>query len=395
MSAPKVSIVTTHPIQYQIPWFRALQESEKVELNVFFGVLPDDSQQGLGFGTEFSWDIPMLEGYKWSVLENKARNPSLESFSGCTTPGIADALISTGTEILIVTGWNSKMLLQATLAANKLGIPTIVRGESNSLKSRSIIKKVFHRLLLRKFDRFLSIGTHNKTFYINNGVDESNIFHSPYFIENKRFVETISSDSFNRESQRTKTGVPEKSYCFLYSGKLSEKKHVLDLVKAFKIVFENNFRVHFLVVGDGEHRQQLGNYANKYNLPVTFAGFVNQTEIPKMYGSADCLLLGSDYDETWGLVVNEAMVCGIPAIVSDRAGCSTDLVIPETTGYRYTFGDIAGLVTSMNKVSTDDFASAAMGRKAQTHVLKNFNVSLTVDATIQAISSVHHNNSDV
>ena len=40
---------------------------------------------------------------------------------------------------------------------------------------------------------------------------------------------------------------------------------------------------------------------------MTFAGFLNQSEIPRAYVAADCIVLPSDYGETWGLVVNEAM----------------------------------------------------------------------------------------
>ena len=58
---------------------------------------------------------------------------------------------------------------------------------------------------------------------------------------------------------------------------------------------------------------------------ASFTGFLNQTEISRAYVAADCLVLPSDYDETWGLVVNEAMASGLPCIISDRCGCAPDL----------------------------------------------------------------------
>src|SRR5205823_8781762 len=62
------------------------------------------------------------------------------------------------------------------------------------------------------------------------------------------------------------------------------------------------------------------------SLPVaSFAGFLNQTEVSRAYVAADVLVLPSDYNETWGLVVNEAMASGLPCIISDRCGCAPDL----------------------------------------------------------------------
>ena len=55
---------------------------------------------------------------------------------------------------------------------------------------------------------------------------------------------------------------------------------------------------------------------------MTFAGFRNQSELPRYLAAADVLVLPSDAGETWGLVVNEAMACGLPAIVSRAAGCA-------------------------------------------------------------------------
>ncbi len=87
--------------------------------------------------------------------------------------------------------------------------------------------------------------------------------------------------------------------------------------------------------------------ATESGLPVSFAGFLNQTEITQAYAAGDCLVLPSDYGETWGLVVNEAMVCGLPAIVSDRVGCGPDLVEPGVTGAVFPFGDIPALAKQL------------------------------------------------
>ena len=73
--------------------------------------------------------------------------------------------------------------------------------------------------------------------------------------------------------------------------------------------------------------------------PASFAGFLNQSEISQAYVAADCLVLPSDYGETWGLVVNEALASGLPCLVSQACGCAEDLSICDT----FPLGDIQTL----------------------------------------------------
>src|SRR5438093_1577455 len=83
---------------------------------------------------------------------------------------------------------------------------------------------------------------------------------------------------------------------------------------------------------------------------IHFTGFRNQTELPAYYQASNALILPSDGDETWGLVVNEAFSCGLPAIVSDAVGCAPDLIEEERTGLTFSCGSIDQLSTQMVKL---------------------------------------------
>jgi hypothetical protein len=65
---PRVAFVTSHPIQYQVPVFRCLSARTDLEFLVLFAMLPHAASQGAGFGVAFEWDIPLLEGYNYQVL---------------------------------------------------------------------------------------------------------------------------------------------------------------------------------------------------------------------------------------------------------------------------------------------------------------------------------------
>jgi glycosyltransferase involved in cell wall biosynthesis len=91
---------------------------------------------------------------------------------------------------------------------------------------------------------------------------------------------------------------------------------------------------------------------------------MNQQQMAEAYALADVLVLPSDAGETWGLVVNEAMACGLPVIVSDEVGCAPDLVIEGQTGCTYRCGDIEGLSASMIRMAGNAAERQAMGRRA-------------------------------
>src|SRR5262249_44777058 len=84
---------------------------------------------------------------------------------------------------------------------------------------------------------------------------------------------------------------------------------------------------------------------------ATFAGFQNQTELPACYAVADVLVLPSDGGETWGLVANEAMACGLPVIVSDAAGCAPDLIEEGKTGFTFPLGNLQQLAERISSIA--------------------------------------------
>ncbi len=383
----RVAIIATHPIQYHIPWFRKLSESKRINLTVYFGLMPDEKEQGIGFGLPFQWDIPMLQGYDWKLLSNRRRYPSLAGFFKSSAPDIYRVLNKERPDIVVTTGWNALPLLQALWACMRLGIPRIVRGESHALYERARRKKLMHRLFLSLFDAFLTIGKANRDFYLSCKVSQSKLFACPYFIDNERFKGQCASESANRLDLRRAWNIPEKSVCFVFAGKLEEKKRIMDLLAALYRAVKRDTSLHLLVVGSGALEREAKEFTSEKMLPVTFTGFLNQTEITKAYAASDFLVLPSDYGETWGLVVNEAMACGLPAIVSDRVGCGPDLIEDGTTGHIFPFGNIDALADRLVAVASDSEKRLQMSRNAEERI-KNYSVEKAVEGTLKAIEYV-------
>ncbi len=384
-SLENIAIVTTHPIQYQIPWYQALSNRDDIRLVVYFMFLPDPAQQGEGFDCPFNWDIPVLTGYSWSVLKTQSGHKSTSRFFGLRICGLAETLIRDNIDFCIIHGWSSYGLFQALAACKKLGIRTLVRGEANTLRSRPFWKNVFHRFLLRQYDAYLGIGHANVEFYRKHGVDAKRIFWCPYGVDNGRFHGNIQALRPHKETIRKKWNISDDETCFLFAGKFQRKKRILDLIHALYLARKQNDKMRLLAVGAGEEELPAREISNKLAVPITFTGFLNQSEISEAYVAADCLVLPSDYDETWGLVVNEAMASEIPAIVSDRVGCGPDLVFENSTGAVFRFGDIANLSETLLMMAADRNKRVRMGRHAYQHILK-YGVEQASSGVIQALN---------
>lgn len=364
----RVVFVTSHPIQYQVPVFRHLAVLEELEFSVLFAMLPDAAAQGAGFGVKFDWDVPLLEGYDFKVLDNVSSNPGVTRFLGCDTPGIFEELKALKPNAVIINGWVVKTCLQALWACKRLKIPCLVRGEANNLRRRPWWKRLLQTALVRRYDACLYIGKANKEFYEANGVGQDQLFFAPYCIENERFAGAARVMAPVRENLRGKWGIPVAATCFVFCGKFEDKKHPLALLQALANARQYYKDLFLLMVGDGKLRPQCEDLVTKAKLPVTFTGFLNQSEIIAAYVAADCLVLPSDAGETWGLVVNEAMACGLPAIVSDQVGCAVDLVHPGMTGDVFPCGDIAELANRLQRLGRDRAELNGMGAAARRHI---------------------------
>jgi glycosyltransferase involved in cell wall biosynthesis len=218
-------------------------------------------------------------------------------------------------------------------------------------------------------------------------VPESRVFDCPYFIDNARFASSARALAPSRHSIRAAWGIPEQATCFLFAGKIQPKKRILDLLHALRLVAPDAGAHHLLVVGTGEQMEEARALAVRERIAATFAGFLNQTEMPKAYVAADCLVLPSDYGETWGLVVNEAMACGLPAVVSDRVGCGPDLVEDGVTGRIFPFGEVAALAGVIRSLADQPARLVEMGRRASDRITR-YSVDAAVAGTLDAVRYV-------
>jgi glycosyltransferase involved in cell wall biosynthesis len=126
---------------------------------------------------------------------------------------------------------------------------------------------------------------------------------------------------------------------------------LLEAVRRLKQETDRAFTV--VMAGSGELERELRTFCAEHALDnVVFTGFVNQTELPAIYGASDVFVLPSEH-EPWGLAVNEAMCAGLPIVVSREVGCVPDLVKDGTNGYTPVAGDVDGLARALRCLIED------------------------------------------
>jgi glycosyltransferase involved in cell wall biosynthesis len=189
---------------------------------------------------------------------------------------------------------------------------------------------------------------------------------APHGLDVEAFSCACEAFRQDRAASRAAWGIEERAVVFLFAGKLEQKKRPHDFLRAFATLARERrgLPTHCLVVGDGELRGSLEPEARAISPRVTFAGFLNQGEIPRAYAVSDVLVLPSDGRETWGLVVNEAMACGLPVIISSEVGAGPDLVESRGSGLIYPMGDVGALSTALAR-TLDEGARRNMGARAQ------------------------------
>jgi glycosyltransferase involved in cell wall biosynthesis len=357
----RLAYLVSHPIQYQAPLLRRIAAEPDIDLTVLFGSdFSVRSYRDAGFGVNVAWDVPLTEGYKHEFL------PALRDTRGvsATSPisrGVLRRLSDRGGQpafdALWVHGYASVNALQAMLAAKALGIPVLLRAESwLGDRERSpwklAAKRCFFAALKPLVAAVLPIGTMNSRYWTHSFSEEMPQFLMPYAVDNGFFHRSALAATADKSAFRESLGLAPGRPVILFASKLQQRKHCDHLLDAFAQIRSASSvspAPYLVIVGDGEQRAALEAAVRDRAIPdVRFAGFQNQTELPRFFDLASVFVLPSRH-EPWGLIVNEAMASGRAVIASTDCGCAADLIDDGVNGFTFAAGDVAALTECLRR----------------------------------------------
>jgi glycosyltransferase involved in cell wall biosynthesis len=373
-SAPRryrLAAVSSHPVQYQAPLFRRLAGDPSIDLTVYYG-RDDHFAKAVfdkGFGIPVAWDRPLLDGYT-AIFLSEGANAGKSGPVGYLN--LVRDLYRQRYDAVLVSGYATLLSVVAYFGAWLSATPILLRTESELLRKRKLwvrfVKRIGLFVLFRRTSAFLSIGKANRQFFRHYGAADRVIFDTPYCVDNDFFVNARHRLFAQRQELKKAVGLSEDLPVVVFCGKFIDRKRPLDLIVAFARLQSDGINANLLLIGEGPLRPDIQRLITSYRLKnVVLVGFKNQTELAECYACGDVFVLPSEFD-TWGLVVNEAMLFGMPVIATDMVGSAQDLIEDEVTGFVYPVGSIDRLTYFIKELLLDSVKREAMGLEAERRV---------------------------
>lgn len=290
---------------------------------------------------------------------------------------------------LVVAGYSHPAMRAATRWGNRVRVSTILLSDSQQIdRPRHPVKEWLKgRWIVQHFQAAFVAGASASGYLSGLGFPRSKIWRGYDVVDNARFTQGSTAARQQASAIRATLQLPESSY-FLYVGRFSPEKNLPRLLAAYHL-YRNTVQSPWslVIAGSGPEANALKTQAAQLGLSgVYWTGFQQIDQLPAYYGLASACILPS-LSEPWGLVINEAMACGLPILVSDRAGCLPDLVFPGINGYVFNPYDIQAMATGMQSLterSSED--RLALGAASQ-RIIANYTVEIWAQALSDCIQS--------
>jgi len=382
----RLVVLTEIIAPYRIPVFNALarrknqnKEKEKdLDLHVIFLAETDQRlRQWHVYKDEIRFSYQVLPSWRWRLGERNL----------LVNRRVASALGKASPHVIICGGYNYPASWQALHWARRHGVEFVLWSESNRQDARrgwagiELLKSYF----LRHCDRFVVPGKSSSNYLQSLGCGAASITTAPNAVDNYSFATRAEQARAHATQFREKFNLPSRF--ILFTGRLVPEKGPFDLLDAYaKLESSLRSEVGLVFAGDGVSRQELTETAKRISPgTVVFPGFAQRDDLAGLYALADALVLPT-HSDPWGLVVNEAMACGLPIIVSNVAGCTADLVENGWNGYVVPPEDSEKLSFAMNSMLTNSELRQRMGAHSLERI-RNYSPEACADGLAKAAIS--------
>jgi glycosyltransferase involved in cell wall biosynthesis len=302
-----ICVLTKIPSPYQIELFDALSESAQLELTVVY-VRSQDPDRG------------------WKPRPLHHRAIFLDSNCGSAETATSAA------DLTVFSWYRSAPVRRLIRRRSDASMPWCFWGERPGFRHKGVLGTLYRRLNLWRLwaDRRIPIWGigHWAIEGYRREFGEHPFFHVPYVSDLSPFT-------------RIHRAPGRRPRALLFSGSLTERKGIEDLLRAFRSVCATRRDARLLVMGDGPLRSRL-TAESKGNLQISFLGFRDWEQLSAVYAKADILCAPSRYDG-WGLIVPEGMAAGMPVVASSSVGSARELIEEGRTGWTFPAGNVSAL----------------------------------------------------
>jgi glycosyltransferase involved in cell wall biosynthesis len=360
MKRHRLVILTEIISPYRIPLFNALAEHSEMDLRVIFLAETDPVlRQWKVYKEEIQFSYQILPSWR----------KQLGRYNLLLNRDVARSLTAASPNAILCGGYNYAASWQALAWARSRKIPFLLWSESHlhELRRSHALVEFLKAEFLSRCDGFVVPGQAAREYLIAHKIKPEVIFTAPNAVDNDLFATAAAKARQDASASRKALDLPERY--FLFAGRLVRAKGVFELLTAYaKLDEQLRQQVGLVFAGDGTCRQELELKASAVSPGIVrFAGFAHREQLAAYYALAEMLVLPT-YTDTWGLVVNEAMACGLPIILSSAAGCAPDLVKEDWNGLIVPSMDVPALTSAMNNLATRPEVRRMMGANGACHI---------------------------
>jgi len=220
-------------------------------------------------------------------------------------------------------------------------------------------KQLWRKSLVHLCDCCLAYGNASANYLETLGAKTECIFIPYNVVDNTWWIEHAEQVTVERQ---------EKINC-IFVGQLIKRKRLDLILNLARLCLDNQLPVHFTIVGSGVEKGRIIQRANKLGLTnIVFYDHQSPGELVRLYCSADVFLLPSQ--DIWGLVVNEAMCCGVIPIVSPNVECSVDLIDHGKNGFVVDFSNPGEVLKVLTDLLNDETMRSDMRKNATFTIMK-------------------------
>jgi len=349
----RLVIITEIIAPYRIPVFNALALHAALNLHVIFLAETDGAvRRWRVYKDEIRFSYQVLPSWRWragktSLLMNR---------------GLGTALSKVQPQVIICGGYNYIASWEALFWARRHGVAFVLWSESNRQDERRgrVWVESMKAYFLKRCDGFVVPGKSALNYLRSLGSPGDRISTAPNAVDNGLFEMQAQNARDHATEVREKLKLPPRFILFV--GRLIPEKGVFDLLDAYaKLESGLRSEVGLVFAGDGASWQELVKRSKQIDTgAVCFPGFAQREDLAVIYALAEVLVLPT-HSDPWGLVVNEAMACGLPIIVSSVAGCSADLVEDRWNGYTVPARDSVKLMEAIDSLLRQPKVKEQMG----------------------------------
>jgi glycosyltransferase involved in cell wall biosynthesis len=348
----RVALLTEIISPYRIPVFNALSRLKGIELHVIFLAETDPTQrQWLVYKDEIEFSYQVLPAWRrrwggWHILLNRGMWSALERFRPNS---------------ILCGGYNYPAFWEALAWAkfHRAHFAAWIESTSRDQRNPGVLAEFVKRRFVQNCNSFAVPGKSAFEYVRSMGVPAERIHTAPNAVDNQRFA-NLARLVREREAQcRNDLGLPRRY--FVYAGRVTREKGAFQLLEAYtRLEPDLRSAMGLVLVGEETAKNELMQNSNVYPGTVVFPGFVQRDQLAAFYALAEVLVFPT-LSDTWGLVVNEAMACGLPIIATDVAGCVADLVQDGENGYVVPAADVGKLAQAMAAFAHDPKLASRMG----------------------------------